>query len=211
MQSLNVQQRPPGYDLFFAPLAVELNPNDYEMVHTAYIFSKFGHAKEVRKGGSRYFDHPKASAWVYIDELGGCDPRVIIDNLLHDISEDTYLLSPFRISLNFGKDIALDVRALTKLLKGEETIEEYLQRIISRGPWTIITKLCDRLHNLRTLNVFAQEEQEQKIAETQQYHLKLLIPALRACGGEWETYVDTLKEKIDNAIEILNKTLNAIA
>ncbi len=202
MYGSDTQQRPPGYELFFAPLAVVFNPSDYERVQFAYFASKYGHAKQVREGGNRYFDHPKASAWIYIDELNGRDPRTIIDLLLHDISEDTYLLSPYRISLNFGEDIALDVRALSKLPKGKESIEEYLHRIIFREPRVILAKLCDRLHNLRTLRVCSTEKQKRKIAETQRYYIPLLIPALSEYGEQWKVYSDILKQKITSTISM---------
>ncbi|MFZ3044189.1 MAG: hypothetical protein WA058_03760 [Minisyncoccia bacterium] len=200
MPNQSLQQRPPGYELFFAPLQVVLDPNNYERIQFAYVASKFGHAKQVRDNGGRYFDHPKAAAWIYISELGGRDPRVIIDALLHDISEDTYLLSPYRISLNFGEDTALDVRALTKLPLGKETVEQYLGRIITRGPWAILVKLCDRLHNIRTLHGRTEEKRIQQIGETQQYHLPLLIPALRKCGEPWAAYADIMKCKLEEAI-----------
>ena len=198
------QRRPPGYELFFALLQVALNPNDYERIQFAYFASKYGHAGQIRDGGSRYFDHPKAAAWIYISELGGRDPRVIIDNLLHDLSEDTYLLSPYRISLNFGVDIALDVRALTKLPKGKETTAEYLGRIIAQGPWAILAKLCDRLHNLRTLKECTEEKRTEQIAETLEYHLPLLLPALHKHGGPWTEYAGALEQKIHEAIVHVN-------
>jgi (p)ppGpp synthase/HD superfamily hydrolase len=195
-----VCERPPGYELFFAPLAVELAPNDFERVQFAYISSKYGHLDQVREDGSRYFDHPKSAAWIYVDELGGRDPRTIIDILLHDMSEEAYLLSPYRLSLNFGKEIALDVRALTKLPKGKETTTQYLGRIIARGPETIVAKLCDRLHNLRTLAARDIEKRRAQVDETREYHLRLLIPALRSHGGVWAGYADKLEQKILDAI-----------
>lgn len=195
-----IQQRPPGYELFFAPLQVVLDPNDYERVQFAYFASKYGHAQQVRDDGSRYFDHPKSAAWIYIHELGGRDPRVIIDDLLHDVSEDAYLLSPYRIGLNFGTEIALDVRALTKLPRGKETTIEYLYRVIARGPRTILVKQSDRLHNLRTLHNRSEEKRLQQIEETQQYHLPILIPALRACDDPWSAYADIMERKMLEAI-----------
>jgi (p)ppGpp synthase/HD superfamily hydrolase len=200
MHNQTPQQRPPGYELFFAPLQVALDPNSYERVQFAYFASKYGHAGQVRDDGCRYFDHPKAAAWVYISELGGRDPRAIVDILLHDLSEDTYLLSPYRITLNFGAEIALDVRSLTKLPKGKETTEEYLGRIITRGPWTILAKLCDRLHNLRTLQGRSEEKRAQQVVESQQYHLRLLVPALRNCSELWAPYADVMKRKLMQAI-----------
>jgi (p)ppGpp synthase/HD superfamily hydrolase len=199
-QHVNVK-RPPPYELFFAPL-VGLTPAETESVRFAYIASKYGHAGQVRADGSRYFDHPKAAAWIYINELGGRDARTIIVLLLHDLSEDAYLLSPYRLMMNFGEDIALDVRAITKLPKGKETAEAYLDRVIVRGPWTIIAKLCDRLHNLRTLDACTPAHRLAQIKETRKYHLRLLIPALNKCGKPWATYAPELKRKINRAIAI---------
>jgi GTP pyrophosphokinase len=193
-------KRPPGYELFFAPLEVVLTPNEYEIVRFAYIVSKFGHAEQKRDDGSRYFDHPKAAAWIYIHELGGRDARLIADLLLHDIAEDTYLLSPYRISLNFGAEIALDVRALTKLPKGKETLEENLGRIIDREPYTITAKLCDRLHNVRTLNNCTEEKRATQIKETSEIHLEMLPDALSKYGGDWTRYSNELRRKILDAI-----------
>ncbi|MEO6536657.1 MAG: HD domain-containing protein [Candidatus Paceibacterota bacterium] len=201
MSGVSSLVRPPGYELFFAPIEVVLSPNDSERIQFAYFASKYGHADQVRDGGGRYFDHPKAAAWIYISELGGRDVRVIINLLLHDLGEDAYLLSPYRISLNFGEEIALDIHALTKLPKGKETTEEYLGRVLSRGPWAIVAKLCDRLHNLRTLDSCPRDKQLSQIRETRKYHLKILVPSLRSYGAPWEQYANTLKGLINLAIK----------
>ena len=197
-----VTSRPPSYELFFAPLEVTLNPTEFERVRTAYIFSKHGHDGQTRDDGTRYFDHPKAAAWIYIDEFGGRDPEQIIDILLHDLSEDTYLLSPYRISLNFGEDRALDIRALTKLPKGKESTEEYLERICARGPLAIFAKLCDRLHNLRNLDACIVQKRVAQIQETERYHLPLLIPRLH--GTDWHGQAELMERKIKEAITGLN-------
>ena len=192
--------RPPGYELFFAPLQVALDPKDHESIQFAYFASKFGHAGQTRETGERYFDHPKATAWIYINEFAGRDPRIIIDCLLHDLSEDSYLLSTYRIALNFGQDIALDVRAVTKLPKGKETTDEYLERVIAQGPWAIAAKLTDRLHNLRTLSTCTKEKQEKQIMETREFHIPRLISALQTYQGEWDRYAEFLAEEIEKAI-----------
>lgn len=203
MDSHSSTLRPPGYELFFAPLQIALNPTDYERVQFAYFASKYGHAGQTRDQGGRYFDHPKASAWIYIAELGGRDPRQIIVNLLHDLSEDTYLLSPYRISLNFGADIAHDVRALTKLPKGKETTGEYLERIVTQGPWAITAKLCDRLHNLRTVFECSPEKIGRQNEETRQYHLVILPHSLRQHGRKWHAIANALEHKIHQALGAL--------
>ncbi len=193
--------RPPGYELFFAPLVVVLSPAEIERIQFAYFVSKYGHAKQFRDDGSRYFDHPKAAAWIYIKELNGRNQRIITDLLLHDLSEDTYLLSSYRISMNFGVDVALDVRAVTKLRRGEGT-EEYLRRVVARGPSAIVAKLCDNLSNMRTLSGCTEEKQKRKKGETKNYHIPILIPPLRACGGEWKKVANFLENKIKRAIGV---------
>lgn len=194
-------QRPPGYELFFTPMEIAFKPGIYEAIQFAYQTSKHGHAGQVREGGMRYFDHPKAAAWIYFNELKGRDPRLITLLLLHDIPEDSFIMSWYRINLNFGEDMALDVRAVTKLLKTKESPEEYLARIIDRGPHAILGKLCDRLHNLRTLGACASEKRQLQIAQTQACHLPMLIPALRKCGDQWIRFAVALEPKIDEAIQ----------
>jgi len=184
-----------------------MDPGDFERVNFAYIVSKFGHAKQIRDDGTRYFDHPKSAAWIYIDELGGRDPRAIIDLLLHDLAEDTYLLSSYRLAINFGEDIALDIRALTKLPKGKETTTQYLGRVVDRGAWAIIGKLCDRLHNLRTLGAAKKDKIAAQIEETEKYHLPILIPALKECGKPWKAYAIELEKELLTELAILKKNL----
>lgn len=192
----------PGYNLFLSTLSADYDPNTLETVSFAYVASKYGHASQERDGGGRYFDHPKAAAWIYINELGGRDPRIICDILLHDIKEDAYLLSIHRIRINFGKDVALDVLSVTKLPKGKETTEAYLQRIIDRGPWAVVTKLCDRLHNVRTLGTCTPEKRAKQIIETKEVVMPPLIQALYDAGGDWLILGTMLEKKLNAALAV---------
>lgn len=195
-----VQKRPPGYALFFAPLRILLDPIEYERVEFAYSQAKSGLDKKMRDDGTRSFDHPKAATWIYIYELDGRDSDTMVVILLHDIVEDALLLPSYRIKLNFGEEIAFDVTALTKLSEEKETIEEYLFRIIERGPRAILAKLCDLLHNLRTLSGCSEEKRVRKLDGYQNHYVRLLIPALREYGGQWAVYADALEPKIKEAI-----------
>ena len=195
-----VALRPPVRELFFAPLLVSMEPGEIEKIQFAYQCSKYGHAKQVRSHGGRYFDHPKSAAWIYISELAGRDPRIIIDLLLHDLQEDQYLLSPHRASLNFGPAIALDMHVLTKLPKGKETTEQYLGRIIAQGPWAMVSKLIDRLHNLRELAACPAEKIRAQIEETRMYHLRLLPEALRKHKKHWVILTNKIVVLIEEAL-----------
>jgi (p)ppGpp synthase/HD superfamily hydrolase len=202
MNSFDKSKRPPGRIKFFGRLSKDLSTSELEPIECAYRFSKCGHSKELRDSGRRYFDHPKGATWIYIYEFGGRDPRVIIVTLLHDIRENTFFLSHYRISLNFGEESALDVHALTKRPEGEETLVEYIQRIIKQGPWAILAKLFDNLDNARTLDGCTKEKRERKIKEYKENHVRLLIPALRKCGEPWASYADALEKKFADAFAV---------
>lgn len=198
-------RRPPGRELFFAPLEVSLSPEELVRVQFAYALSKAGHAKQNRKDGSRYFDHPKAVAWSYFSEFGELDPDVIIFLLLHDIQEDTFLLSFYWISFIFGKKTALRVCAVTKITKGKETFVENMFRIADEDAETVFGKCIDRLHNLRTLDVCPLEMQHEQIEETKGLLMPILLPALRSYGGsgKWIKVADTLEAKMNEAMEVV--------
>lgn len=195
--SQDVRQRMAEYRSFFAPLA-SLEPSDRKRIRLAYVMAENSHAGQVRADGSDYFGHPKGAAKIFIIELGGRDPRVIADLLMHDTLEDTGL-APYRIILALGADSSLDICALTKLSKEKESLEQYIGKILVRGPWVIISKLCDNLHNLRTLGPFSQEKREKQIAEGL-YYARILIPALRLYGSYWQKYAEVLERKINQAI-----------
>ena len=113
------------------------------------------------------------------------------------------MLSPYRISYNFGKEIALDVRAVTKMEIGKETVDLYLRRIIARGAWAIAVKLCDRLHNIRSLDSSSKKKRKRQIKETNDYYLDMLIPALKKCGKTWIQLAEKLNVKINEALETI--------
>lgn len=185
---------------FLEKLRPFLSPSDLERVESAYIFSKYGHRGEFRDGGEiRYFEHPKAVAWILIRELGIHDWKTIVLALLHDLSEDSFILSPSRIERNFGKNVAVGVQLLTKHPK-----RGYIARLRrSRDIRVLLVKLADRLHNLRTLGNCTREKQLRQVAETQRVHLKLamelveLLPASRRWQAE---YLHTKMTELCNSI-----------
>lgn len=92
------------------------------------------------------------------------------------------------------------MRAVTKLVKTKEPAEHYLSRTIEQGPYAILAKLCDRLHNVRTLGACASEKRQLQIAQTEACHIPMLLPALRKHRGEWSNFADKLEPMIREAI-----------
>ncbi len=206
-----ITPRPPGREVFFAEICAKSNPRDRERVTFAYEAAKAGHAKQFRRDKvTRYFDHPKRAAWIYVNELNGFDMEIVINILLHDIGEDSHLLSYYRVRINFGKARMFDHFALTKLAKGKETVAEYLARIIDAGPRAIVGKLCDRLDNLRDIHSCTQEEIRKIIDETEVYHIPILIPALSSCNAEYKVMAELLNSKFVCALAIAKERINEL-
>ena len=192
----------PGYDeSFFAPLRGTLTADEFEMVRKAYWHAEHGHKGQLRANKRPYFEHPKAAAEIYIHELGGRDSRIIADILLHDLLEDTDFISSSGLLIAFGSNTTLDVVSLTRLGSGEETVSEYIQRIIDRGLWAIAAKLCEHLHNMRTLNACDVAKRIRKRTESQNFHKPILVSALRTYGPPWESHADYLDVEIGKALD----------
>lgn len=199
MSSNEYRKRPPPEEVFFAPLLRDKSPQELEAIGFAWDCTEKGHEGLFRDDGSPQADHPKAAAWIYIDELGGRDTRIIIVILLHDHrEEETKLLSEYRIKLNFGDEIADNVDGLTK--RPGETRIDFLNRVIAAGVIAIMAKLSDRLHNMRTLDACATEKQAEQTKETLEIDMPMLIPALRKFGGENEHFATIYEVLINEAI-----------
>jgi GTP diphosphokinase / guanosine-3',5'-bis(diphosphate) 3'-diphosphatase len=154
-----------GRKAFLVKVAPFVDQEGIEMIYAAYIFAKYGHRQQTRDDGSRYFDHPRGVAEIIIDELGiNWDWKVSVEALLHDMLEDTYLLSSKRMRINFGLEVADDLKLLTK---DKHNPRRYYDNIRKHGNWRVIlVKLADRLHNMRTLKNCNAAKQRRKVLET---------------------------------------------
>ncbi len=159
-----------GRQAFLDRLQPLNKPVHMEVIEAAYILSKYAHRGQLRQNGVRYFEHPKAVAWILIDELGLSSWRIIVLALLHDVPEDSFLLSWYRIELNFGTKVMMGL----KLLTNKPDKEGYVGRLHGSASWQVLmVKLADRLHNLRTLDDCALEKQRRKVEETRDQYLRL--------------------------------------
>ena len=152
-------------------------PKDIENIDWAYQLAKSAHRAQQREGGERYFEHPRAVALILLDEVKVRNPRMIITALLHDSAEDTAIfgnptqtdyqtwakLVEDRVSRMFGEEVSKMVIALTKP-PGEEHF--YLENLKKASTETLLVKMADRLHNLRTLKDVPYKKRLVKIAET---------------------------------------------
>ncbi len=147
-----------NHQSFLDRLKLKVTDRELVLIDWAYINAKYGHRNQQRDDGSRYFDHLRSVALILIDELEIFDAEMIMAALLHDILEDSYLFDKKRIKILFGKKVAKMVTLLSipkmdsaVFSSKDERLSVYHQAIAGSPQRVIIIKLCDRLHNLRTL------------------------------------------------------------
>lgn len=189
------RQKGAGREKFLAQIV--LSAEDLEHVHAAYVFAKYGHHDQTRDGGGRYFDHPKEVASIIIRELGIKNNwRLVVTALLHDILEDTYLLSEHTIQRLFGKKVALWVALLSKVPN-----EGYHERLATCGIWEVLlVKLCDRLHNLRTFGVWNEKRKNKYLKETAEWYAPLADTLVTLVPRKYSSCAKYLKGQIETLL-----------
>ena len=143
-------------------------PSIVEDIAFAYDLSKYGHAKQTRDNGQRYFEHPRAVTLILMTELSIYDSELVIAELLHDMPEDSFLLNHSRINKIFGNSIGQIIWLMTKLKthKGKN-VKKYFKRLEDSGNWrAMLCKCLDRLHNMRTLGDRQRDKQLSQVKET---------------------------------------------
>lgn len=144
---------------------------DMSKIITAYEFAAKAHETQVRSSGEPYITHPLAVSFILLDL--GMDTDTICAAMLHDVVEDTEVTLE-EIKKRFGQDVAMLVDGVTKLNKipifnKEEQLAENVRKILlamSQDIRVMIIKLCDRLHNMRTLGFRPSYKQKKAALET---------------------------------------------
>ena len=152
------------------------NPNlDVGRLRAAFDFANQYHEGQKRKSGEPYIIHPVAVAEI-VAELG-LDLDSIVAALLHDTLEDT-AASREEIAREFGESVVQLVEGVTKLTrmqyvtKEEEQMENLRKMLMamSRDIRVILIKICDRLHNMRTMEYQSPQKQREKSRETMEIY-----------------------------------------
>jgi GTP pyrophosphokinase len=210
---------------------------DLDLVERAYIYSARIHEGQVRLSGEPYLSHPLEVAGL-LTRLK-LDPVSVAAGLLHDTLEDTKATMEDLTGL-FGLSVAHIVEGVTKISvlafrSYEDRQAESIRKMIlamADDIRVILIKLCDRLHNMRTLQ-FQSEEKQIKIA---QETLDIYAPLASRLGIHWmrielediafmylfphqyrdianhvakkrdeqQEYIDTIKEMIEEKLEEAN-------
>ncbi len=158
---------------------VEYNPKaDREKLYAGYEFAKAAHEGQVRKSGEPFFTHALTVALVLTDLR--LDVDTLIAAMVHDVVEDTeYSLQDIRS--RFGDEVSNMVDGVTKISsirevnKAARKAETYRKLVISiaRDPRTVLIKLADRLHNMRTIEFLKPDRQQDISQETMDVYAPL--------------------------------------
>ena len=159
---------------------------DLSQVRAAYEFAAAAHEGQRRGTGEPYVQHPLETALI-LAELQ-MDRISICAGLLHDVPEDTSHTIE-EVKERFGEEIARLVDGVTKLSRIHwETLEEQqaenLRKMflaMAEDIRVVIVKLCDRLHNVRTLDGKGEDARKRIARET----LEIYAPLAHRLGI-WE-------------------------
>ena len=162
-----------GFQVLLEEIVASGKKYDIAKIESAYEYAARLHEGQFRLSGEPYISHPVAVARIVWElEL---DTDSICAALLHDIVEDC----PDKTNLDnirsiFGEDVAHLVDGLTKikLMQVKDKEEEHMENIrkmllaMNRDIRVIFIKLCDRLHNMRTLSAKKEERRRDIALET---------------------------------------------
>lgn len=148
-------------------------------VQNALSLAQHAHSNQFRKSGEPYIIHPVLVASIVASITG--DEAMVIAALLHDVVEDTHI-GIDQIARDYGSDVAHLVEGLTKIdtirdaqLIPSNSDEKLVVSALSfrkmlvasiEDVRVLVVKLCDRLHNMLTLDALSLAKQHRIAEET---------------------------------------------
>jgi len=148
---------------------------DCQRLREAFQYADSHHSKQLRRDGTPYITHPLAVADIVADLK--LDQDALMAAILHDCIEDTNATHE-EVAARFGEPVADLVEGVTKLTRVqyvsmEEKQMENLRKMLlamSKDIRVVLVKLCDRLHNMRTMQYQTPKKQREKSLETMEIY-----------------------------------------
>lgn len=143
---------------------------DGPIIRKAFELAVDAHKEMRRKSGEPYIYHPIAVARIAAEEIG-LGATSIVCALLHDVVEDTDVTLE-EIEAEFGTKVASIIDGLTKISGVYDTsspqADNFRKMLLTMADdvRVILIKLCDRLHNMRTLQHMSDRGQLKIASET---------------------------------------------
>lgn len=172
-----------------------------DLITKAFNFARQAHKGVKRLSGEPYIMHPIEVAQIASEEMG-LGSTSICAALLHDVVEDTdYTIED--IENLFGQKVAQIVDGLTKISGGifgdhaSQQTENFKKLLLTMSDdiRVILIKICDRLHNMRTLDAQPASKQYKIAGET----LYLYAPLANRLGlNKIKTELENLSFKFEH-------------
>lgn len=154
------------------------SPAETDRIAQALRFGQAAHKGQKRVSGVDYFTGHCTHVGLHLHRLN-MSPAVIVAGLLHDTLEDTETAYE-DLEKNFGREVADLVDGVSNL--GAVKYRHYRRHIaslrrffvaIAKDVRVILIKLCDRHHNLQTLQYLPEEKQKRIAEESMLVHAQL--------------------------------------
>ena len=176
---------------------IEKNEKNYDLekIKSAFLYANELHSGQFRQSGEPYISHPVEVARI-VAELG-LDTDSICAALLHDVVEDCSDRTNLEaLTKMFGAGVSALVDGLTKIIqvqvadKEEAHIENIRKMLLAMNKdiRVIFIKLCDRLHNMRTLGAKKEDRQRAIALET----MYIYAPLAHRLG------IQRIKQELEN-------------
>ncbi len=161
---------------------------DLDSIRRAYEFAAKAHQGQVRASGEPYLNHLIETA------LLACELKLdipsIVAAMLHDTLEDC-VVDKEAFTAQFGSEVSDIVDGVTKLTRiefdsdsrEEKQAESFRKMLLAMAKdiRVVLVKLCDRLHNMRTLHFLSEEKQRRIASETRDIY----APLANRLGIHW--------------------------
>ena len=181
-----------------------------DLIQEAKDMAKSYHEGQTRRGSAGlvpYYDEHILGVYnILKDECQIDDEEVLVTALLHDTVEDTSCTLE-DIERAFGPEIKEQVRLLTRI--DGEPFSVYARRLFANGTdKTILVKLADRLHNLRTISYMPDIQWIQK--KVKQSYTDILNPlheTMKGIDGPYNDKINKLADMIEDQILTVQRKL----
>ncbi len=183
-----------------ADVAPHVPPAGLTMILGAFDMASSVHEYQLRPDATPYFWHISRVARILVRELGYHNPDAISAALLHDVMEDSDIITPEVLTYNFGPYVSYIVEVLTKRRRvlgvlREQEDQMYMERLLESSIDCKIIKFAERLDNFRCLEYGVRRNPFKYIEETETVYFPLaerlnhplirrLIEAITAVKGK---------------------------
>ena len=166
------------------------------------------HKGQKRKTGENYTSHLYAVRDILAEE-GVCEKTILNSALLHDVLEDGGISKEY-LSFRFGEKVSAIVEAVSKDTSWNTAYcktKSYLDSIessLAEHPESVLIKMADRLHNLRTIDGFSLKKKKEYLNETKECFIPLFEAVIR------DTKIGTLKKALESLLKKLRNEVRLI-